>query len=211
MLHICEIFKSIQGESTYAGLPCSFVRLVGCNLRCSYCDTTYAFTDGYDLPIQEIVTRVQAHGTTLAEITGGEPLMQEKTAALCARLLEHGFTVLIETNGSRDISTLPAECVRIIDIKCPGSGQAGSFLGSNYDQLRSTDELKFVISHAEDFRWAHHLVRTRQLDKQCVVIFSPNTRQLAPETLASWILQENAPVRLGLQLHKIIWGERRGV
>ena len=212
MLKVSEIFKSIQGESTHAGKLCSFVRLSGCNLQCIYCDTEYARIDGgADRSIEEIVAEVRYHRTTLVEITGGEPLLQEETPELCSRFIDLGYTVLVETNGTIDIKCIPPPVIRIVDVKCPSSGHGESFLRENFKRLTGTDECKFVISDKDDFFWALDLVLRENLPAMCTVIFSPNTRMVSPEDLASWIIAESAPVRLGLQLHKIIWGEKRGV
>ena len=211
MLRICEIFKSIQGESTHAGKICSFVRLTGCNLRCSYCDTPYALTGGEELSVEQVVREVQAHRTKLVEITGGEPLIQAETPLLCRRFIELGFTVLVETNGSLDISCVPPPAIRIVDVKCPSSGHEGSFLRKNFSLLTSADECKFVLSDKDDFFWALDVVRRENLHEIAIVFFSPNMKLLRPKDLAGWILEENAPVRLGVQLHKVIWGNKRGV
>jgi len=211
MLKVCEIFKSIQGESTHAGKACSFVRLTGCNLHCSYCDTPYALTEGDELPLEQVVRTVQEHRTRLVEITGGEPLLQAETTLLCKRFLELGYMVLVETNGSIDISIVPPPVIRIIDVKCPSSGHEGSFLSKNFSQLTSSDECKFVLSDKDDFFWALDVVRKENLHETAAIIFSPNMKLLPPEDLAEWILEENAPVRLGVQLHKVIWGDKRGV
>jgi 7-carboxy-7-deazaguanine synthase len=211
MLKICELFKSIQGESTYAGMICSFVRLSGCNLACSYCDTQYAFTEGRGCSIEQIVEIVNSQNSTLVEITGGEPLIQKATPALCKKFLDKNYTVLVETNGSLPIDLLPEGCIRIIDVKCPGSGEAGSFLIENIGKLVKSDELKFVLSDRNDFLWALEFVNRYKLNQLSTVLFSPCMGQVAPSELAAWILEENAPVRLGLQLHKLIWGEKRGV
>jgi len=208
MLKVIEQFKSIQGESTYAGALCSFVRLEGCNLSCSYCDTAYARSGGVSKSLEEIASVVDAHGCKVVEITGGEPLLQGETAELCRGLLEKKYTVLVETNGSLDIAGLPQGCVRIVDVKCPGSAMAGSFLESNIAALRPADELKFVLSHAEDFAWALRFVVSRSLHERCTVIFSPASGLLPPRDLAQWIIDASAPVRLGLQLHAIIWGSQ---
>jgi 7-carboxy-7-deazaguanine synthase len=206
MLHVIEQFKSIQGESTYAGEPCSFIRLAGCNLSCAYCDTDYARGEGIPATIEAIVSIVRQHACELVEITGGEPLLQDETPRLCRELLDKNFNVLVETNGSLDITALPAGCVRIVDVKCPASGMAGSFLEKNLITLNARDQLKFVISNKADFVWAGHFVRVNNLHKRCIVLFSPVMNTLQPKDLAEWILAENAPARLGLQLHKIIWG-----
>jgi 7-carboxy-7-deazaguanine synthase len=210
MLRVCEIFKSIQGESTYAGWPCSFIRLSGCNLQCSYCDTTYAFDEGTDWVLDDIVEEVRGYGIQLVEITGGEPLAQEQTPELCNELLQVGFMVLVETNGSFNINHIPPDCIRIVDIKCPGSGMGGSFKESNISHLKKHDECKFVLSSREDFDWALEFVNTNQLDKRCTVHFTPNIQNVQPSDIAQWIIDENAPVRMGLQIHKFIWGDERG-
>lgn len=211
MLQICEIFKSIQGESTYAGRICSFVRLSGCNLTCSYCDTKYAFTESHELSIGQVLQIVNSQNSGLVEITGGEPLIQKETPALCQKFLDNNYTVLVETNGSLPIELLPQGCVRIIDVKCPESGESGSFLIENIRNLRMSDELKFVISDKNDFLWALEFVNKYKLNQLSTVLFSPCMGKVAPSELAAWILDKDAPVRLGLQLHKLIWGEKRGV
>lgn len=209
-LHVCEIFKSIQGESTFAGLACSFVRLSGCNLSCAYCDTAYA-KNGTAYSLDDIICTIQEHQTGIVEITGGEPLLQESTPQLCRRFLDLGYTVLIETNGSIDIASVPEGCRCIVDVKCPGSGMAGSFNIVNFQRLKEGDELKYVIASQSDFYWALSQVVTEELHKKVPVLFSPVWETVQPAMLASWILAENAPVRLGLQLHKIIWGDKQGV
>ncbi|MBN2189295.1 MAG: radical SAM protein [Chitinispirillaceae bacterium] len=211
MLKVCEIFKSIQGESTHAGKACSFVRLTGCNLHCSFCDTEYALTDGEETPLEKVVRAVQEHRTRLVEVTGGEPLLQAETPLLCKRFLELGYTVLVETNGSLDISLVPPPAIRIVDIKCPSSGHEGSFLKKNFSLLMPEDECKFVLSDRDDFYWALDVVRAENLHETAAVIFSPNMKLLPPGDLAEWILEENAPVRLGMQLHKVLWGDKRAV
>lgn len=211
MLRICEIFKSIQGESTHAGKVCSFVRLTGCNLRCSYCDTPYALTGGEELSVEQVVRTVQEHRTRLVEITGGEPLLQAETPLMCRRFIELGFTVLVETNGSINISAVPPPAIRIVNVKCPSSGNEESFLSKNFSLLTSTDECKFVLSDKDDFFWALDVMRRESLHEIATVIFSPNMKLLPPKDLAEWILEENAPVRLGVQLHKIMWGDKRAV
>jgi 7-carboxy-7-deazaguanine synthase len=208
---VCEIFKSIQGESTWTGLVCSFVRLSGCNLQCTYCDTTYASDDFTFMSKEEIVKSVWSHRTTLVEITGGEPLIEQSTPSLCDAFLARGYTVLVETNGSMDISVLSDKCIRIIDVKCPGSGMGDSFLQSNIDYITSKDELKYVLSSHDDFSWALEHIRRHSLHSKCTIIFSPNLAAISASECASWILDANAPVRLGLQLHKWIWGDKRGV
>jgi 7-carboxy-7-deazaguanine synthase len=211
MLRVCEIFKSIQGESAHAGKACSFVRLAGCNLRCSYCDTPHALTEGKESSLEETVCAVREHRTRLVEITGGEPLLQAETPLLCGRFLELGYTVLVETNGSLDIGAVPPPVIRIVDVKCPSSGHEGSFLKKNFSLLTENDECKFVLSNRDDFYWALDVVRGENLHETAAVTFSPNMNLLRPKELAQWILEENAPVRLGVQLHKVIWGNERGV
>jgi 7-carboxy-7-deazaguanine synthase len=209
MIRICEIFSSIQGESTFAGLPCTFVRLGGCNLRCSYCDTAYAQEGGEPREVDAVVADVLDAGLQLVAITGGEPLMQAETPLLCERLLRRGRRVLVETNGSMDIGVLPAGVVRVMDIKAPGSGMADRFLDSNIDRLKPADECKFVLIDRVDFVWAMDVVERHRLAGHCTVIFAPVWNRLPPAQLAEWILQERLPVRLGLQLHKVLWGDER--
>ncbi|HVO66752.1 MAG TPA: radical SAM protein [Syntrophales bacterium] len=214
MLKVNEIFYSIQGESSYAGLPCVFVRLTGCNLRCSYCDTRYAYEEGKDLKIGEIIDRVMSYRCRLVEITGGEPLIQEETPDLTYRLLEKGFEVLLETNGSIDISTIDERCVKILDIKCPSSGQEEKNDLENLKRLSVKDEIKFVIGSREDYLYAQNiisLIRKKNL-KLKPPLFSTLYNKMDSKLLAEWILADHLDVRLQIQLHKIIWGsETRGV
>ncbi|NLG18647.1 MAG: radical SAM protein [Fibrobacter sp.] len=210
-LNVYEIFKSIQGESSYTGVICSFVRLSKCNLNCLWCDTKYALEEGTARSLDQIVNEVKRHNTSVVEVTGGEPLIQEDTPILCRRFLDLNYTVLVETNGSRDISVLPEGCRRIVDVKCPSSGMAGSFLESNCRFLTPSDELKYVISNRSDFDWALSHLSERNLQTISKIIFSPNTSMLPAAELASMILETNAPVRLGIQLHKVLWGKKRGV
>jgi 7-carboxy-7-deazaguanine synthase len=206
MLNVCEQFKSIQGESTFAGLPCSFIRLSGCNLRCSYCDTSYAMGPGDSRSVDAILSIIEEHECRLVEVTGGEPLLQDETPQLCSRLIDKGHTVLVETNGSIDIGKLPEGCVRIVDVKCPLSGAANSFHEKNLDLLGSRDEVKFVVSGRSDFNWALDFIRSRQLMGRCEIIFSPVQGVVSPQDLAEWIVATNLAIRLGLQLHWYIWG-----
>ena len=212
-LTVNEIFYSIQGESSYAGRPCAFVRLTACNLRCSWCDTVYAYDEGAPMSIEQIVELVSDFGCPLVEITGGEPLEQAETFLLAKRLLDLNFTVLVETNGSRDISPLDPRCVRIVDFKTPSSGMDGKNDYRNMDRLSETDEVKLVIADENDFRFSLELYKTlRSKGKNAVVHFSPVWGRIDPADLAAWILKEEIQVRLALQLHKIIWGtEKRGV
>lgn len=209
---VSEIFKSIQGESTFVGLPCAFVRLAGCNLRCRYCDTRYAQEGGDILTLDEIVGTVTAFGLSLVEITGGEPLTQPHTPALCQAFLDRGYEVLVETNGSVDISVLPDTVIRIMDIKCPASGQTQSFLWENIWKLRPRDEVKFVISDRHDYEWARGIVRERFGRRSQPVLFSTVFGELPPRVLVKWILEDSLPVRFQLQMHKYVWPhDARGV
>jgi len=211
-MKVCEIFMSVQGESTHAGRLCTFVRLTGCNLRCSYCDTTYAYDEGVDYTMDELLREVRVHGAPLVEITGGEPLLQPETAELARRLLDEGFEVLIETNGSVDISGIDPRAVLVMDVKLPSSGMADKMMLENLDRLRPNDEVKFVIATREDYEQAKNMVFERGLADKCTVLFSPAFGQMPPEQLVRWIREDHLPVRLNLQIHKYIWGpERRGV
>ncbi len=202
-LEICEIFYSLQGESTFAGQPCVFIRLSGCNLRCSYCDTQYAMAPGSAMEISEIVKSVQQYPAELVEVTGGEPLWQDETPDLLRALCEVGYTCLLETNGSIYMEDMPAEVIRIIDVKCPGSGCADSFMKWNLKQLRPRDELKFVLTNYHDYRFALDFIRINSLEGQ-IIHFSPVTAVLKPETLAKWMLIDGVAARLHLQLHKLL-------
>jgi 7-carboxy-7-deazaguanine synthase len=205
VLKINEIFHSIQGESTYSGLPCVFIRLTGCNLRCAYCDTAHAYDEGFFLDAETVVERAKAFSCPLVEITGGEPLLQPETPELARKLLNEKFTVLVETNGSLNIDMLPEKAVRIVDFKCPGSGCSDSNDMENLGRLRPFDEVKCVISDRADFEWAADLARRHGLDQKCAILFSPAAGKLAPDMLAEWILAEKLEIRLQVQLHKILW------
>lgn len=210
---ITEIFKSIQGESTYAGLPCVFVRLTGCNLRCHWCDTAYAFYGGEKVTTDEVLTRVKQLGGNLVEFTGGEPLLQKEVVPLSARLVSDGWRVLIETSGERSIGELPKEVVKILDVKCPGSGEGGKFCFENLDVLERKDQVKFVVVDETDYRFACRFIEQRRLRERVnEIVLSPVFGKLHPRTLAEWILRDGLEVRLGMQLHKFIWEpETRGV
>ncbi len=213
-LKINEIFYSIQGESSYAGWPCAFVRLTGCNLRCSYCDTTYAYAEGTDFSIDEIVRKVSSYSCPLVEVTGGEPLIQEETPALITELLQNGYRVLLETNGSLDISRVDPRCVRIVDIKCPSSGQAEKNDLDNLKRLTEHDEVKFVIGDRGDYEFAKEKLPLipKPADARRQVHFSPAFGKIGVEELARWILEDRLEVRLQVQLHKVVWSpDRRGV
>jgi 7-carboxy-7-deazaguanine synthase len=212
-LRVNEIFYSIQGESSRSGYPCVFVRLSGCNLRCSYCDSRYAYAEGEELSIDRIIGKVGTFGCSIVEVTGGEPLLQEETPVLVKRLLDRGYTVLLETNGSMNIGKVDNRCIRILDIKCPSSGEADRNDFGNLDRLTATDEIKFVIGTRDDYEYAKKaLDRINQTSPVDQIHFSPVFGKLLPEKLASWILEDGLKARLVLQIHKIIWpGENRGV
>jgi 7-carboxy-7-deazaguanine synthase len=217
-LRVTEIFYSIQGESTWAGLPCTFVRLTGCPLRCAWCDTEYSFHGGDGIPLVEIVARVSEIGCGLVEITGGEPLVHKNAFTLVRRLLDRDFTVLVETSGAVDVGPLDPRAHKIMDLKCPGSGEESRNLWSNLDHLTARDEVKFVLSHRGDFQWACDVIRSRGLHERVrggdlrAILFSPVWDELALEELAGWILESDLPVRLQVQLHKLIWDpQARGV
>jgi 7-carboxy-7-deazaguanine synthase len=210
---ITEIFKSIQGESTYAGLPCLFVRLTGCNLRCHWCDTAYAFYGGRKMSVAEVLVKLRELGGKLVELTGGEPLLQQEIYPLTDQLLADGYHVLVETSGERNVSQLPREVVKVLDVKCPGSGEEGKFCFDNLALLERKDQIKFVIVNEDDYLYARHFLIQHDLRRHVdEVIFSPVFTQLEPRSLAEWILRDNLEVRIGLQLHKFIWGpDARGV
>jgi len=211
-LKVCEIFYSIQGESTRAGLPCIFVRLAGCNLRCFYCDTQYALTGGQEQSIADIVAEVEKFPCRLVEITGGEPLMQARTPELAAELLRRGYTVLLETNGSQTLDMLDPRCVRIVDVKCPASGEADSFNPAVLDSLTPQDELKFVISDRADYEFARGFLKRHTGIAVAAVHFSPVMSRLSASDLAVWILADGLNVRCAPQLHRLIWPDiERGV
>ncbi len=222
---ITEIFKSIQGEGTRAGLPCIFVRLTGCNLRCTWCDTAYAFHGGKKMAVSEILQRVDelagrngeqsvaAIAVPLVELTGGEPLLQEEIYALADELLAAGYTVMIETSGERFVGRLPREVIKIVDVKCPDSGAADTFEMRNLEAVDDKDEIKFVVSSRRDYEFAKEFTAQHELAKRVrQVLFSPSFTDpagkwqgLEPRTLVEWILADGLPVRLGLQLHKFVW------
>jgi 7-carboxy-7-deazaguanine synthase len=220
-MQITEIYKSLQGESTYAGLPCVFVRLTGCNLRCSWCDTEYSFYGGKKMSPEQVFDEVQdlSPGGGLVEITGGEPMLQERELVpFMQRLLDSGYKVLLETSGERALEHVPAAVVKIVDVKCPGSDEGDSFRLENLETLTPTDEIKFVISDRNDYEFAREFTLRHGLSARVnAVLFSPAFSKatsgardasnclLDPQQLAEWILEDNVPVRLGLQIHKLIW------
>jgi 7-carboxy-7-deazaguanine synthase len=225
IMFITEIFKSIQGEGTRAGLPCIFVRLTGCNLRCTWCDTAYAFHGGTKMGVEDVIARVDglarreggAQGfqscVPLVELTGGEPLLQEEVYPLAERLLAAGYTVMIETSGERYIGRLPREVIKIVDVKCPDSGEADTFDMGNLEALSAEDEVKFVLSTRRDYEFARDFTAQHRLSERVrQVLFSPAFEDpqgkwpgLEPRMLVEWILADGLPVRLGLQLHKFVW------
>ena len=212
MLQVNEIFRSIQGESTHAGLPCVFVRLTGCNLRCVWCDTAYAFHEGHPMSVEQVLEQVVSYGVPLVEITGGEPLLQPEAIPLMQRLIGRGCTVLIETGGSLPIDAVPAGVKRIIDIKCPGSGESERNRWENLEQLRSGDELKFVLAGRQDYLWAVEQIERHKLAERSTLLFSAVHGELDPGTMARWVLEDGLPVRVQIQMHKSLWpGEQRGI
>jgi 7-carboxy-7-deazaguanine synthase len=204
-MKICEIFTSIQGESSYAGMLCTFIRMTGCNLRCSYCDTAYAYDEGKELSEDEIMSEVKHAGINLVEITGGEPLLQKEVYHLIERLLDGSYKVLVETNGSINIKEIDRRAVVILDIKTPGSGMSEKMDLSNLDDLKSTDEVKFVITNRTDYEWAKGIIVRYNIPDRCNVLMSPAFGILPPEDLAKWMLEDRLKARLNLQLHKYIY------
>ncbi|MCK4466939.1 MAG: radical SAM protein [Desulfobacterales bacterium] len=208
-LLINEIFYSIQGESLYNGLPCVFVRLTGCNLRCSYCDTRYAYEEGREMELAEILQKVATYHCPLIEITGGEPLLQDDTPVLISKLLEKGYEVMMETNGTFDISIIDKRCIKIVDIKCPTSGESDKNDLENLKRLNQKDQVKFVIGSREDYEYAKNITRLISLKlPEKNILFSPVFGKIACAKLAKWILEDNLNIRLHLQLHKIIWPDK---
>jgi 7-carboxy-7-deazaguanine synthase len=213
MLTVNEIFYSIQGESTRAGRPCVFVRLTACDLRCSWCDTEYAFYEGQKRTVEDVVAEVERYHCPLVEITGGEPLLQDEVYPLMRALIERGRTVMLETGGHRSIGQVPADVVKIVDVKCPGSGEAGRNDWSNLERLSQHDEVKFVIKDRADYEFAKDVMTRFQLPSKCAaVLMSPVHGALDPRVLAEWVLADRRPARLQMQVHKLIWApDTRGV
>lgn len=212
-LAVTEIFKSVQGESTWAGKPCVFVRLTGCNLRCTWCDTAYAFHGGTKMSVDEVVRRVEELDCPLVEITGGEPLLHKACPTLAQRLLDLGLTVLCETSGSLPIDRLPEGVIRIMDLKCPGSGECERNDWSNIDRLGPRDEVKFVIADRADYEWSRDMISRYNLSSRCnEVLFSPVFGSIEPRALVEWVLEDKLDVRFQLQLHKLVWPpDQKGV
>lgn len=212
MLKVNEIFYSIQGESTYAGLPCVFIRLTYCNLRCTYCDTEYAFYEGKDMSIDEIINEIKKYNCKLVEVTGGEPLFQEKSIELLRRLCDEGYKVLLETSGSISIEKVDKRVTIIMDLKTPSSKMMKKNLYSNIDLLKPDDELKFVVGTRDDYEWAKEIIQKYNLTNKCKILMGCVFGELSNEELAHWILEDNLPVRFQIQLHKYIWKpEKKGV
>ncbi len=212
MLKVNEIYYSIQGESTFAGKPCVFIRLTYCNLRCSYCDTEYAFYEGEDKSIEEVVDEVKKYNCKLVEVTGGEPLVQKESIHLMRKLCDDGYEVLLETGGSLPIDSVDRRVRVILDLKCPSSNMKGKNLYENLDHLKPIDEVKFVIGAREDYEWAKEIINKYKINEKCEILFSVVFDNLEPLTLTNWILEDKLNVRFQLQMHKFIWKpEERGV
>ena len=207
MLKVNEIYASIQGESSYTGLPCVFIRLTGCNLRCSWCDTAYAFYEGIDLTLEDIMFQVENFSLPLVEITGGEPLMQENVYPLMSSLLDKGYRVMLETGGAISINKVPEEVIKILDIKCPGSGEEKKNHLENLKLLTPHDEVKFVLIDRADYEWSRDLLQKYNLPSSVQVLFSPVYDKLELKDLSKWILKDRLPVRLQTQFHKVIWSK----
>ena len=209
-LKITEIFYSLQGEGLTAGLPSVFIRLTGCPLRCSYCDTAYAFSGGSVMSVSEILDQVAPHQTPHITVTGGEPLAQQTCLPLLTALCDSGYQVSLETSGERDISPVDPRVVRVMDLKTPGSGEQHRNRIANIGQLKAADQVKFVICGREDYLWARQMIADHQLEKRCHLLLSPAFGEVNPTDIASWILADHLPVRLQLQLHKSLWGDEPG-
>ena len=205
MIKINEIYLSVQGESTHTGLPCVFIRLTGCNLRCSWCDTAYAFHEGKNMSIDEILQKVANFGIHLVEITGGEPLMQDNVYTLMMRLIESGYKVMLETGGSISLERVPKDVIKIMDLKCPGSGEQEKNNLDNLKLLAPHDEVKFVILDKKDYEWSRDIIKRHKINETAHILISPVFDKLELKEIVKWILKDRLPVRLQTQLHKIIW------
>lgn len=211
-MKVCEIFSSIQGESSYAGIPFVFVRLSGCNLRCNFCDTTYAYDEGNEMSIDEVLEKVKGFGIRFVEITGGEPLLQKDILILIKKLLDEKYTVLLETNGSRSIKEVDTRAIIIMDIKTPKSGMFEKMDMENLKYIKENDEIKFVVIDREDYEWVKNFIYKYNLIDRCKILLSPAHKILSPENLSKWILEDKLPARVNLQIHKYIFGQDiRGV
>ena len=208
-LQVTEIYESVQGESTLTGVPCTFIRLSGCPLRCKWCDTVYSFEGGETLSIEQVVEKVKALGPKLVELTGGEPLAQANASKLCEALLAGGYDVMIETSGSFDVSVLPNEVHIVMDLKCPDSGMSEKNMWDNLTHLKRSDDLKFVVASYEDFLWADKIIKDHQLGEKLNTLLSPAFGLVKPDELVSWMLESRTPARLNLQIHKYIWNPRK--
>jgi len=210
LLRISEIFYSLQGETSRVGLPTFFVRLTGCPLRCTYCDTRYAFSGGQDMSIAQILEQIPLHQTRYVTVTGGEPLAQENCLPLLQALCDAGYEVSLETGGALDVSGVDARVMKVLDIKTPASGEVEKNLWGNLSALNAHDEIKFVLCDEADYIWARQVLREHALDKKCAVLFAPVQGKLSPTELAEWILRDHLPVRMQVQLHKLLWGNEHG-
>jgi len=211
-LKINEIYYSVQGESTHAGRPCVFIRLTYCNLRCTYCDSEYTFYEGKDMEITHIMNEIKQWDCNLVEVTGGEPLFQDKCINLLNELVNSNYEVMLETGGSLSISDVPKKVIKIVDFKCPSSAMEKKNLWSIVEDLQPNDEVKFVIGNREDFDWAKDRITEYSLDKICTLLFSPTFEKIDPQLMVEWILAENLPVRMQMQMHKMIWSpDKQGV
>jgi 7-carboxy-7-deazaguanine synthase len=209
-LRISEIFYSLQGETTRVGLPTTFIRLTGCPLRCTYCDTTYAFSGGKNMALDEIMQTVQSHPTRHICVTGGEPLAQKGCIVLLKTLCDAGYSVSLETGGALDVSAVDARVLKVLDIKTPASGEEQKNLWGNLAHLNAHDEIKFVLCNEADYLWAKQILQQHALTDKCTVLFSPAQGQLEARDLAEWILRDGLQVRLQVQLHKLLWGNQQG-
>ncbi len=211
-MRVTEIFHSVQGESSFAGQPCVFVRLTGCPLRCTWCDTDYAFFGGRDTTVEDVLAAVRAYQCRLVEVTGGEPLAQSEAVPLITRLCEAGYVVLLETSGAIDIAPVDRRAHVILDVKCPGSGMMERMYWPNLDKLTAKDEVKFVLADRRDYEWAREVLTRHRLSERCTVLMSPVFGSLEPRHVVEWILADKLPVRFQLQMHKFIWApDMRGV
>lgn len=210
-IKIYEIFHSLQGESTRVGLPTVFVRLTGCPMRCTYCDTEYAFSGGKNMTIAEIIGQVSEYGTQFVTVTGGEPLAQKECLLLLKALCNAGYSVSLETGGAMDIADVDGRVSIIMDIKTPGSNEMGNMRWENLEHISAKDEIKFVLCSREDYDWAKQKVEAFRLQSKCTILFSPSYHQVSSSDLAAWLLADQLPVRMQLQMHKILWGEKPGV
>lgn len=209
-LRISEIFYSLQGETSRVGLPTVFVRLTGCPLRCTWCDTSYAFSGGQNMEIAEILQQVAHHGTPYVTVTGGEPLAQKNCLELLTALCDTGYDVSLETSGALDVGGVDARVAKVVDLKAPGSGEVDRNLWANLEHLGPRDEIKFVLSDEADYTWAKQILVEHALEQKCAVLFAPVQDRLSPDRLAGWILRDRLPVRMQVQLHKLLWGDERG-